>query len=159
MRTTSTARPQIEYRFNSGTTQHVCPVCNHGFETRIGMWPMLVDGGAPVCGREDCPVGDEVDRPSPCDTLFQFANLSPATLKAIQDAAADVPSVAERLRVVSLNETLPAEDRQLLQLAAIDLQYCQADTTRIESLDNALVLRTCGEAAAEMLLSGCGDIL
>ena len=47
----------------------------------------------------------------------------------------------------------------MLQLAAIDLQFCEAETTRIRQIAPRMIVQTCGEAAAELLLSGCGEIL
>ena len=61
--------------------------------------------------------------------------------------------------LAGLSDALSSEDQALLQFAAIDLQFCEADGTRIRSWEPALVIETCGEAAAELLLSGCGEIL
>jgi hypothetical protein len=159
MQMMSAANTPIEYRFSTAAEQRTCPLCGNGFRTRIGSWPHLPETGEPVCGRAECPVGDEVVRAAPCDTLFRFAELAEPTLAVLRRGGGAGVAVAEQFRRASLEEGVPDRDRQLLQLAAIDLQYCQADGTRIESLDAGLVLRTCGEAAAEMLLSGCGDIV
>jgi hypothetical protein len=153
----NTAAPSVEYRFNRTPASHDCPLCGSSFQAGLGSWPFLTGTSTPVCGGPACPVGQEVLSAAPCNTLFRFWDLSPATLAAIASTAPDV-GVAERLRLAALDDSLPETDRELLQLAAIDLQYCEADTTRIERLEPSLVLRTCSEAAAELLLSGCGDI-
>lgn len=151
--------PEVEYRFNQSVGRHTCPLCGADFEARPGSWPFLAGTTTPVCGGSECPVGDDVTGPSPCDTLFEFIPLQPATLHAIAAAAREGEPVAERLRRVALDESLSDPDRAVLQLAAIDLQFCEADTTRIRRIEPGLVLQTCGEAAAEMLLSGVGDVL
>jgi hypothetical protein len=153
--------PAIEYRFSATPVRAECPVCGSTFESAMGMWPHIAGTDQLVCGAPDCPVGEEVTRTQPCDTMFEFAELEQHTTTALADAiSADgrLP-VAEQFRRVSLLPDLPGRDRNLLQLAAIDLQYCQAGGTRIERFEPRIVLRTCGEAAAELLLSGCGDIL
>src|SRR5690606_31732501 len=101
----------------------------------------------------------DVTGASPCDTLFEFTPLEQQTLDAIAEAATEGEAVSERLRRVALNESLPDADRAVLQLAAIDLQFCEAETTQIRKLGPRMVVQTCGEAAAELLLSGCGDII
>lgn len=157
--TMSHAGPAVEYRFNHDSAAKDCPLCGSRFEPRFGSWPFLAGTPNAVCGGDSCPVGDDVTGTSPCDTLFEFAPLQPATIHAIAAAAPNGDSVAERLRHVALDESLPDPDRALLQLAAIDLQFCEADTTRIKQLEPQMVVQTCGEAAAELLLSGCGRIL
>lgn len=148
--------PDLEYRFNVQPAWHNCAACGNRFETRTGTWPFAAGSDQPLCENAECRSGRDVTGPSPCTTRFEFAELEGATLRAIE--AAEAPTVAERLRLVSLNESLPETDRSLLQRAAIDLQFCEAGTTRIESVSPRFVLLTCGEAAAEMLLSGCGEI-
>lgn len=155
--TMSQARSAVEYRFNHDTTPRTCPLCGAGFEPRPGSWPFVAGTADAVCG--NCPTGDDVTGTSPCDTLFEFTELRTSTLNAIAAAAQDDEPVAERLRRVALDETLPDPDRAVLQLAAIDLQFCEAETTRIRQLEPRLVVQTCGEAAAELLLSGCGEIV
>lgn len=151
-------RSAVEYRFNTDVTRARCPLCGSEFEPRLGSWPFLAGTSTPVCGGADCPVGEDVTGPSPCDTLFEFGELSDATLDALGDDSLDGETVAERLRRVALDESLPDPDRAVLQLAAIDLQFCEADGTRIRQLRPKFVVQTCGEAAAELLLSGCGEI-
>lgn len=151
------ARP-VEYRFINAPAQHSCPLCDVAFDTRRGMWPFLAGTARPVCGGDGCPIGEDVTGPSPCNTLFAFPELNAETLDALRNSNTDRP-VAERLRDVALDESLPVRDRDLLQRASIDLLFWEASDTRIQTLDPTLVLQTCGEAAAEMLLSGCGDIL
>ncbi|MEX1184123.1 MAG: hypothetical protein WEF86_12905 [Gemmatimonadota bacterium] len=153
-----TAARTLEYRFNYTPAQRSCPVCSQVFEPGIGMWPFIAGTTDAVCGALGCADGEDVTGPQPCNVLFEFDDMDPATVDAIRAADADAP-VAERLRTISLLDTTPEPDRNLLQLAAIDLQYCQADDTQIERYEPRLVLRTCGEAAAEMLLSCCGDIV
>lgn len=155
--TDPSARP-VEYRFVNSPAGHTCPLCSAAFDTRIGMWPFLAGTASPVCNGKGCPVGEDVTGTSPCNTLFAFPQLATETLDAIRNTSADAP-VAERLRTVALDESLPVGDRDLLQRASIDLLFWEADATRIQTLEPSLVLQTCGEAAAEMLLSGCGDIL
>jgi len=150
---------EVEYRFNHSTATHTCPLCGTTFEPRAGSWPFLAGTTTPVCGGDECPIGADVTGPSPSDTLFEFVRLAPATLAAIAAAATEGEPVAERLRRVALDESLPEPDRAVLQLAAIDLQFCEAAGTRIRRLEPGLVLQTCAEASAEMLLSGCGDIV
>lgn len=157
--TMSQARSPVEYRFNHETGPKTCPLCGADFELRAGSWPFVAGSAMPVCGGSDCPVGDDVTGTSPCDTLFEFTELQPQTLDAIAAAAADGEAIAERLRRVALDESLPDPDRAVLQLAAIDLQFCEAETTQIRRLAPRMVVQTCGEAAAELLLSGCGEIL
>ena len=157
--TMSHAGSAVEYRFNHDVAAKTCPICGSGFEPRLGSWPFVAGSNEPVCGSAECPVGDDVTGTSPCDTLFEFAQLQKATIDAIAATAADGSPVAERLRRVALDESLPDPDRALLQLAAIDLQFCEADTTRIRRLEPTLVVQTCGEAAAELLLSGCGNLI
>jgi hypothetical protein len=199
MSMTSSPGPAIEYRFNATPLRGSCPVCGGTFESTMGMWPHLARTDQLVCGAPDCPVGEEITGPQPCDTFFEFAALEPRTIEALQDVAGqagaagvtadeegsagesvsagnvsagesgspdDVDSpgdtgltVAEQFRRVSLLEDISGADRNVLQLAAIDLQYCQAGSTRIERYHPRLVVRTCGEAAGELLLSGCGEIL
>lgn len=150
--------PALEYRFNNSPAEHSCPLCGASFRTTLGSWPFLAGTPTPVCGGPRCEVPDEPVTSSPCDTLFAFCELSPATLEAIAATDEDAP-VAERLRLVALDERLPEEDRGMLGRAAIDLLFWEADSTRIAALEPGLVLRTCPEAAAEMLLSACGDII
>jgi hypothetical protein len=152
------AAPSIEYRFNTAPSDHVCPSCGSTFHAARGTWPFLAGTDAPVCGTADCPVGEDVTGPPPCDTLFAFPPMADATLAAIRGTDEGL-QVGERLRVAALDETLPADDRALLERASIDLLFWEADKTRIHALEPRLVLKTCGQAAAEMLLSGCGDIL
>jgi hypothetical protein len=153
----SAAQP-VEYRFINSPGEHACPLCASRFATRRGMWPFLAGTARPVCGGDDCPVGEDVTGPSPCNTLFAFHPLAAETLDALRKLDGSRP-VAERLRDVSLDDSLPRTDRDLLQRASIDLLFWEANETRIQATDPGLVLQTCGEAAAEMLLSGCGDIL
>ncbi|HEX6132437.1 MAG TPA: hypothetical protein VFZ24_00555 [Longimicrobiales bacterium] len=155
----SHTRTEVEYRFNYTAASQTCPLCGTRFEPRIGSWPFLPGTNTPVCGGEACPIGEDVTGPSPCDTLFEFVELKPETLAAIVRAEREGESVAERLRRVALDESLPDPDRAVLQLAAIDLQFCEADGTRIRQVEPGLIVQTCPEAAAEMLLSGCGDIV
>jgi hypothetical protein len=157
--TMSQSRSAVEYRFNHDVEKKACPLCGADFEPRTGSWPFLAGTTTAVCGGTDCPVGDDVTGISPCDTLFEFAPLDPATLAAIAASAGDGEKVAERLRRVALDESLPDADRAILQLAAIDLQFCEAETTRIRSIEPRMVVQTCSEAAAELLLSGCGEIV
>lgn len=157
MHATRSASPSIEYRFNYAPATGTCPSCGEDFESSIGMWPFTKDG-APVCGRAECPAAADVSALRPCDTLFEFEELALATGAAIR-VMGDAISVAERFRTVSLEPDVPEFDRRLLQLAAIDLQYCAGDSTRIEQYEPRLVLRLCGEAAGELLLSGCGSIV
>lgn len=157
MHATRPADPSIEYRFNYAPATGTCPSCGEDFESSIGMWPFTKDG-APVCGRAGCPAAADVSALRPCDTLFEFAEIAPATAEAIR-IMGDAISVAERFRTVSLEPDIPESDSRVLQLAAIDLQYCADDKTRIEQFEPRLVLRLCGEAAGELLLSGCGTIV
>jgi hypothetical protein len=152
----NSATTPIEYRFNYAPARGTCPSCGREFESSIGMWPHLATTGESVCGRKRCPSADTVAGPLPCDTLVEFAELEPATIAALRATGG---AVAEQFRAVSLGDDVPEHDRKLLQLAAIDLQYCQADDTRIEAYEPRLMLRTCGEAAAELLLSGCAGII
>ncbi|CAN5661329.1 hypothetical protein BH23GEM9_BH23GEM9_23970 [soil metagenome] len=147
----------LEYRFNTTPGEHECPLCGVTFRTTHGSWPFLTGTITPVCGGSDCPVEDAPNR-SPCDTLFAFCPMEEATLEAIRRTDDDTP-VAERLRLVGMDETLSLGDRDMLNRAALDLAYWEADMTRIASLEPGLVLQTCPEAAAEMLLSVCGDII
>jgi hypothetical protein len=156
--TMNPAAPSIEYRFNTAASDHVCPLCGDEFHAERGTWPFLAGTETPVCGRTGCPVGEDVTGPPPCDTLFAFPPMAAQTLEAI-GATDQGLQIGERLRLVSLDETVPEEDRALLQRASIDLLFWEADQTRIHALEPSLVLKTCGQAAAEMLLSGCGDIL
>lgn len=149
---------EVEYRFNTDVTRATCPLCGSEFEPRLGSWPFVAGTSSPVCGGADCPIGEDVTGTSPCDTFFEFHQLSDATLDALSDDSLQGESVAERMRRVALDESLPDPDRAMLQLAAIDLQFCEADGTRIRQLRPSLVVQTCGEAAAELLLSGCGEI-
>jgi hypothetical protein len=153
------APSEIEYRFNHDVSARTCPLCGAAFVPRIGSWPFLAGSSDPVCAGDQCPVGDDVTGASPCDTLFEFAQLQQSTLDAIAAKASAGEPVAERLRRIALDESLPDPDRAILQLAAIDLQFCEADTTRIRQVEPRLVVQTCGEAAAELLLSGCGEIV
>jgi hypothetical protein len=156
--TMNRAGPAIEYRFNTVPLDSACPLCGSAFHAGHGTWPFLAGTETPLCGRPECLVGEDVTGPPPCDTLFAFPSMAAATIAAIA-ATTDDASVGERLRMVSLDESLPDADRALLERASIDLLFWEADQTRIHSLDDGLVLRTCAQAAAEMLLSGCGDIL
>jgi hypothetical protein len=157
--TMSQARSAVEYHFNCDVAAKKCPLCGADFEPRTGSWPFLAGTTTPVCGGSDCPIGDDVTGTSPCDTLFEFTPLQQRTLDAIAAAADEGETVAERLRRVALDESLPDPDRAVLQLAAIDLQFCEAETTQIRQIEPTMVLLTCGEAAAELLLSGCGEIV
>jgi hypothetical protein len=156
--TTDPAARPVEYRFINSPAEHTCPLCKARFTTRRGTWPFLAGTARPVCGTDGCPVGEDVTGPSPCNTLFAFPQLAPETLDALRNSDPARP-VAERLRNVALDDALPEHDRDLLQRASIDLLFWEADHTRIQTLEPSLVLQTCGEAAGEMLLSGCGDIL
>lgn len=148
--------PALEYRFNNAPAEHVCPLCKAEFRTTHGSWPFLAGTLTPVCG--ECQKPEEPVYTSPCDTLFAFSEMSPQTLAAIGATDEDA-AVAERLRRVSLDDSLPQSDRDLLNRAAIDLLFWEADATRIAALEPGLILQTCPEAAAEMLLSACGDII
>jgi hypothetical protein len=150
--------PALEYRFNSAAGEHECPLCGSSFQTAPGSWPYLAGSTTPVCGGADCPLTEDTPHTSPCDTMFAFCEMAPATLAAIRDTPA-TESVPERLRRAGMDESLPGADRDLLNRASIDLLFWEADSTCIAETDPRLVLRTCPEAAAEMLLSGCGDIL
>lgn len=157
--TMSQAQSAVEYRFNHDVAAKECPLCGADFKMRAGPWPFLAGTATPVCGGGSCPVGEDVTGTSPCDTLFEFTELQQQTLDAIASAADDGEPIAERLRRVALDESLPDPDRAVLQLAAIDLQFCEAETTRIRQIAPRMIVQTCGEAAAELLLSGCGEIL
>jgi hypothetical protein len=150
--------PAVEYRFNHAAEDASCPQCGRDFRTHVGSWPFLAGTTKPVCGEDDCPLGEDVTGAPPCDTLFEFCPLDEATTATLR-AAPESEGVAERLRHVSLEESLPQADRDLLQRASIDLLFWEADDTRIERFEPRLTLRTCSQAAAEMLLSGCGDIV
>jgi hypothetical protein len=150
--------PSVEYRFNTAPADHRCPLCGSEFHAERGTWPFLAGSDQAICGRPECPVGDDVTGTPPCDTLFAFPAMSEATLDAV-GATDRALQVGERLRIVALDERLPEVDRALLQRASIDLLFWEADHTRIHELKPTLILKTCGQAAAEMLLSGCGDIL
>jgi hypothetical protein len=150
--------PNVEYRFNSTAGEYECPLCRSSFRTTPGNWPYLAGSVTPVCGGAECNLTEDTPHASPCDTLFAFHDLSPATLAAVR-ATADSASVPERLRQAGMEESLPVGDRDLLNRASIDLLFWEADTTCIAAIEPRLVLRTCPEAAAEMLLSGCGDIV
>jgi hypothetical protein len=156
--TMNAAASQVEFRFNSAVGDHECPLCGASFHTTPGSWPFLAGTVTPVCGGPDCPVAEDAPDASPCDTLFAFCDLAADTLRALA-ATDEADSVPERLRRVALDESLPEADRGLLNRAAIDLLFWEADQTRIAALEPRLVLQTCPEAAAEMLLSGCGDIV
>ncbi|HEX2167385.1 MAG TPA: hypothetical protein VHG09_09170 [Longimicrobiales bacterium] len=149
----------VEYRFNYDIAKRTCPLCGTEFGPRAGSWPFVAGTATPVCGGSDCPVGEDVTGTSPCDTLFEFTDLEQQTLEAIAAAATEGEPVAERLRRVALDDQLRDPDRAVLQLAAIDLQFCEAEATQIREIRPRLVVQTCGEAAAELLLSGCGDIV
>jgi hypothetical protein len=148
--------PELEYRFNNSPGEHDCPLCGTAFLTTIGSWPFLAGSPAPVCGT--CVTAEDPVHASPCDTLFAFCDMSRATLVAVQSADGTEP-VAERLRLVALDEGLPVADRDILNRASIDLAFWEADSTRIVATEPRLVVQTCPEAAAELLLSACGDIL
>jgi hypothetical protein len=156
--TMNAATSRVENRFNADAGEYECPLCGTSFHTTPGSWPFLAGSVMPVCGGENCTVGEDAPDASPCDTLFSFCELAPSTLQAIGAAHAQ-ESVAERLRQAALDETLPEADRSLLNRAAIDLLFWDAEQTRVASLEPRLILQTCPEAAAEMLLSGCGDIV
>jgi hypothetical protein len=151
-------RAEVEYRFNYDVTRQTCPLCGAEFEPRIGSWPFLAGSATRVCAGPECPIGDDVTGPSPCDALFEFVPLTNETLNALERNGLEGETVAERLRRVALDESLPDPDRAVLQLASIDLLFCEADSTRIRETRPRLVVQTCGEAAAELMLSGCGDI-
>jgi hypothetical protein len=150
--------PSVEYRFNTASTDHDCPLCGSAFHADRGTWPFLAGTDKPICRRPECLTGDDVTGEPPCDVLFAFPPMSDATLEALSGTD-ETLQVGERLRLVSLEERLPKADRALLQRASIDLLFWEADHTRIHALKPGLILKTCGQAAAEMLLSGCGDIL
>lgn len=156
--TTNSVAAPLEYRFNNAPAEHTCPLCGADFRTTHGPWPFLAGTPTPVCGGEKCQQPDESTHTSPCDTLFAFCEMAPETLAAIGATDAAAP-VAERLRQVVLDEQLPVADRDILNRAAIDLLFWEANSTRIAALEPGLVLQTCPEAAAEMLLSSCGDII
>ena len=147
----------VVYRFSRGAARHQCPLCGAKFQTAFGLWPYLDGADTPLCRGEHDEVGD-ADLSTPCDTLFTIPGLTSETRQAIASSDTDMP-VAERLRRAGLDEALPTEDRDVLCRAAIDLAYCEADGTRIEATEPELVLQTCGVAAAEMLLSGIGDVV
>lgn len=150
----------VEYRFNATAAEHVCPVCERAFQQRIGCWPFIRGTSTPVCGDTGCMVEDEPAYGPPVyDTRFAFTDLSPATVRVVRATAAARPAVDEALREAALQPDVSDRDGTVLQLAAIDLEFCDADQTRIESFEPVLVIRTCPEAAAEMLLSGCGEIV
>jgi len=153
----STAVPAIEYRLSREHASHTCPLCGAAFETRPGVIPYASGSDEPVCG-PDCPGGAELEEVHPCNARFQFESLSPETLNALRRAPEQL-DLAERLRRAGLDDSLPELDRGMLQLAAIDLQFCEADTSRVVAWEPQLVIETCGEAAAELLLSGCGRVL
>jgi hypothetical protein len=157
--TMSQAPTAVEYRFNYDVAPKKCPLCGADFEPRAGSWPFIAGTATPVCGGSDCPIGEDVTGTSPCDSLFEFIALQQTTLDAIGRAATEGEPVSERLRRVALDESLPDPDRAVLQMAAIDLQFCEAATTQIRQLGPRMVVQTCGEAAAELLLSGCGEII
>jgi hypothetical protein len=148
--------PPVEYQFNHAPAEAECPLCGNAFRTHVGSWPFLARTSTAVCG--ECPMGEDVTGAPPCDTQFEFCELDPATIEAIRGTSQE-DGVGERLRLASLQDSLPLEDRDLLQRASIDLLFWEADDTRIERFEPRLRLRTCPQAAAEMLLSGCGDIV
>jgi hypothetical protein len=152
------AASRVEFRFNPGIGDHECPLCGTTFRTTPGPWPFLEGSPSPVCNGSGCPVSDDAPDASPCNTLFAFRELAPGTLQALGGAEGG-GAVAERFRRAAQDEELPEADRNILNRAAIDLLFWEASQTRISALEPRLVLRTCPEAAAEMLLSGCGDIL
>jgi hypothetical protein len=152
------AASRVEFRFNGEAGEHGCPLCGATFRTTAGSWPFLAGSLTPVCGVPSCSPTDEAPDISPCDTLFAFRTMAPETLKALS-AGGGSDAVPERLRQVALNDALPEADRTLLNRAAIDLLFWEANETRIAAVEPSLVLQTCPEAAAEMLLSGCGDIV
>jgi hypothetical protein len=156
--TMNRAAHPVDYRFNNKPADHICPLCGSRFRSRLGVWPFLAGSADAVCGGADCPVGDDVTGSPPCDTLFAFPALDPATIEAIRSSD-ESAGVGRRLQLVADDESLPADDRSLLQRAALDLLFWEADETTIHELEPVLGLRTCGQAAAELLLSGCGDIL
>jgi hypothetical protein len=147
----------VIYKFSRGTGQYTCPICKASFQTTFGLWPYLEGTDTPVC-RGVHPDLEDADDVTPCDTLFTIPGLSADTRQAIASADTGLP-VAERLRRAGLDEALPNDDRVILCRASIDLAYCEADSTRIEATEPELVLQTCGVAAAEMLLSGIGDVV
>lgn len=155
--TMNPAAPTVVYRLSRDATEQTCPLCGADFTTTFGLWPYLEGSATPLCRADH---GDDVDMQygAPCDSRFVIPGLGAATLRAIAAADEALP-VAERLRQVGLDEALPVADRDVLCRAAIDLAFCEADGTRIESLDPDLVLRTCDVAAAEMILSGIGDVV
>jgi hypothetical protein len=159
MNATMNAAPsRVEFRFNGDVGEYECPLCGTTFRTAPGSWPFLAGSPAPVCGGSDCPIEEDAPDVSPCDTLFAFRPMAPATLQVLATSAAE-GSVAERFRRAALDDTLPEDDRGILGRAAIDLLFWDAEDTRVAALEPRLVLQTCPEAAAEMLLSGCGDIV
>jgi hypothetical protein len=156
--TMNAAAPQVEFRFNGEASERECPLCGTSFRTTAGSWPFLAGSLEPVCGQAECSPVDDAPDASPCNVLFSFCEMAPETLQALTGTVRDA-AVPERLRQAALDESLPDADRNILQRAAIDLVFWEAEDTRIESLQPRLVLQTCPEAAAEMLLSGCGDIV
>jgi len=156
--TMNAAASRVEYRFNGEAGEHECPLCGTSFRTTPGAWPFLTGTVSPVCGGPQCPVSEDAPDASPCNTLFAFCDLDAATLDALETTGDD-DSVPERMRQAALDDGLPMDDRNILNRAAIDLLFWEANQTRIAAVRPRLVLQTCPEAAAEMLLSGCGDII
>ena len=155
---TSHTVPTLEYRLSRDTAERTCPLCDASFTTRPGIHAFIGGTDDIVCSRAGCSSEDESNTLCPCSTLFEFAPLSAATIAALRAAPATL-DVAERLRLAGLDVALPEDDRALLQFAAIDLQFCDAAGTRIRAWEPNLVIETCGEAAAELLLSGCGQLV
>ena len=155
---TSTAAPKIEHRLSRTAAGHTCPLCGTAFRAGPGILPFLAGTESVVCRGTSCASDDAVIT-RPCNaSVFEFTALSARAVAAVRETP-DTLDVGERLRRAGLDHTLSAEDQALLQFAAIDLQFCEADGTRIRSWEPTLVIETCGEAAAELLLSGCGEIL
>lgn len=155
---TSTAAPTIEYRLSRSAADHTCPLCGAGFRAGPGILPFLAGTDSVLCGETSCVTDDAVIT-RPCNaSVFEFSALSADAVAAVRQTPEKL-DVAERFRLAGLSDALSSEDQALLQFAAIDLQFCEADGTRIRSWEPALVIETCGEAAAELLLSGCGEIL
>jgi len=148
--------PTVEHRLNLEPATYTCAICGTEFEAGRGIQLYLEGTDQHVCGREDC---EDAAVPDPCNVRFAFVPLDDSTLNAISSFGAPEMPVHEKLRRLSLDESLPEQDRVVLGRAAIDLEFCEADSTEIVQLKPSLVLRTCGEAAAELMLSECGDII
>lgn len=130
--------------------------CDTFFEF-AALEPRTIEALQDVAGQAGAAGVSADDAGSAGDSVSTGEGGAPADVDSPGDNA--VLTVAEQFRRVSLIDDISDADRNVLQLAAIDLQYCQAGRTRIEHFQPRLVVRTCGEAAGELLLSGCGEIL